>query len=89
MREIRIREMRYPDARARLEQELNDAFLAGELRVSVLHGIGMHTLKDMTAQVVRETGYGRIVEENFLSNPGVTLVDMFPPDESYLKSIMK
>ena len=45
MREIRIRELRYEEARARLEDELNRAFMEGEMRVHVLHGIGEGILK--------------------------------------------
>ena len=88
MREIRIRQMRYEEARMKLEAELNDAFIAGELRVSVLHGIGTGVLKKMTAEAVRECGYARVVTTLVNENPGVTLVDLDPPDRSAMGRYM-
>ena len=89
IRQIRIREMRLPAARDRLEQELNDAFLAGEQRVHVLHGIGSGALKRMTAEVVSQYDFCRLVElDATLYNPGISVVDLFPPDPSAIRQYM-
>ncbi len=85
MREIRIREMRFDAARLKLEVELNEAFMAGETRVSVLHGIGSGKLRKLTETVVNDMGFGRLVTDTLDSNPGTTLVDLFPPDSHHLK----
>lgn len=88
MREIRIREMALEEARWKLEQELNDAFMAGESRVRVLHGIGTGRLKKMTHEVAESYDFVKIVPESSLTyNPGITVLDLFPPDRSRMRMI--
>ncbi|MCB1307227.1 MAG: Smr/MutS family protein [Leptospiraceae bacterium] len=86
MREIHVRRLRYPEARRELERQLNAAFMAGERRVHVVHGVGSGRLKKMVADLVQEMGFGSVVERDALMyNPGVTVVDLFPPDQQTLK----
>ncbi len=86
--EIRIRKLRYEEARRKLIAGLNDAFMASKTRVTVIHGIGTGELKAMTRRVVAELGIGRIVEDPIDSNPGVTLVDLSPPDAKTMRSYL-
>ena len=72
--------MRVNAARSKLDAELNDAFMAGETRVRVLHGIGSGALKKMTEEAVRDCGFGKIAADIIYNNPGITVVDLFPPD---------
>jgi len=85
MREIRIRLMSYDEARDKLEMELNEAFMAGETRVQVLHGIGTGALKRLTEKTVRGYDFASLVEDPAVYNPGVTLVDLLPPSKSDLR----
>ena len=89
IREIRIRKLSYSEAQLKLETELNQAFVAGEQRVFVIHGIGSGQLKRMTARVVQELGLGRIVEQELNPNPGQTVVDLLPPDKQTLRRYMQ
>lgn len=89
IREIRIRKFSYAEARLKLEQELNRAFIAGEKRVHIIHGIGTGQLKKLTARVVAELGLGCIVELEIDQNPGQTCVDLLPPDRETLRRYMK
>ncbi len=86
MRTIRIRQLSLEDARLILENELNEAFMSGEKRVSVLHGIGTGKLKNLTAEVARELGFAHPVPETFIrSNPGITQLDLDSPDLSNIR----
>ncbi|MCB1174453.1 MAG: hypothetical protein KDK39_12855 [Leptospiraceae bacterium] len=87
--EIRIRKMRYTDARAVLIQELNAAFVAGKTRVRIIHGIGSYQLHDLTRQVVQELGLGNVVDNPLEANPGTTLVDLNPPDSMSMRTYLK
>ena len=80
--------MRMDEARGKLEGELNEAFMAGETRVNVLHGIGSGQLKQMTLEVVESYDYTRLAEVLY-TNPGVTVVDLDPPDPSAMRRYMK
>ena len=89
MREIRIRKLGLEDARGKLECELNAAFMAGETRVRVIHGIGTGRLKELTREIVNGCGFGALVEETVFFNPGVTMVDLFPPDRQALRMLKR
>ena len=86
IREIKIRKMRAEAARSILEDELNAAFMAGEDRVRVIHGIGEGILKRLTEEVVREYDFVRLAV-SVGDNPGETLLDVFPPDKSTLRML--
>ncbi len=79
--------MSYHDARLKLETELNEAFMQSERRVHIVHGIGQGKLKAMAIQVVEGYDFCSLVpEENVLRpNPGVLVVDLFPPDRATLR----
>ena len=79
MREIRIRELRYREAEALLDVELNAAFMAGERRVQVLHGIGSGALQRMTHSFVKTCGFARVAPQLIGENFGITVVDLDPP----------
>ena len=87
IREIHIRRMSLSEARIKLENELNDAFMRSERRVHVVHGVGQGKLKTMLFEVVRGYDFCRLVDAaNVLNyNPGVTVVDLFPPDRATLR----
>lgn len=87
--EIRIRKLSYVDAKQKLIAQLNSAFIQGKKRVHVIHGVGEGKLKAMTANVVTELCLGSIVEDPLEYNPGVTIVDLNPPDDSALRRYMK
>jgi len=90
MREIRIRELKYDEARALLESELNRAFMDGEMRVHVLHGIGEGILKKMTLEVTESLDYARISPQQGMQyNPGITVIDILTADPSLIKRYMK
>ncbi len=79
MREINIRQMSPFEARLKLESELNQAFMAGEQRVTVIHGIGAGVLKKLTHEIVAEYNFCDIFETPLADNPGTTQVNLYPP----------
>lgn len=79
MREIYIRRMKPAEARLKLEAELNRAFMDGEERVLVIHGIGRGVLKDVTREVVAGYDFCDIFETFLSDNPGATQVNLYPP----------
>ncbi|MEQ9366970.1 MAG: DNA mismatch repair protein [Leptospirales bacterium] len=87
MREIHIRRMAYNDARMKLETELNDAFMQSERRVHIVHGIGQGKLKAMAIKVVNDYDFCGLVPDEYIlrPNPGVLVVDLFPPDRATLR----
>lgn len=90
MKEIRIRRLSLEEARRLLEQELNAAFLAGEERVAVIHGVGQGKLKALVETIVGECGFARIhAREALFYNAGVTLVDLFPPQRRDIAQYMR
>lgn len=88
MREIRIREMRFLDARDKLERELHEAFMRGETRVDVLHGIGTGQLRQMTVNLIQSLSFAELAETPG-HNPGVTAVNLYPPTTRELKRWMR
>ena len=77
-RELRIRRLTVDDALFRLDQYLNDAFMAGLPFVRIVHGKGMGTLRHAIHEVLAEHplvksfrlgGYGE-------GDYGVTIVDL-------------
>ncbi|MBX7058566.1 MAG: Smr/MutS family protein [Leptospirales bacterium] len=89
-REIRLRKMSVEQARLLLESELNQAFLAGEEQVSVIHGVGEGHIKALVEQVVGECGFARLHQRDAqFYNPGVSLVDLFPPERGALRQYLR
>lgn len=77
-RELRIRRLTVDDALFRLDQYLNDAFMAGLPFVRIVHGKGMGTLRHAIHEVLAEHplvksfrlgGYGE-------GDYGVTIVEL-------------
>ncbi|MDY7019076.1 MAG: Smr/MutS family protein [Chloroflexota bacterium] len=77
-RELRIRRLTVDDALFRLDQYLNDAFMAGLPFVRIVHGKGMGTLRYAIHEVLAEHplvksfrlgGYGE-------GDYGVTIVEL-------------
>jgi dsDNA-specific endonuclease/ATPase MutS2 len=89
MKEIRIRELRYDEAKAVLEKELHRAFMDGEMRVHVLHGIGDGILKKMTQEVASSLSFTRIAKQEIAPNYGVTVVDILTADPSLLRKYVR
>lgn len=83
---IHIRRMPYEEARAKLEQELQDAFLSGERYVEIVHGIGGGVLRDMAHEVVRNTDFLRILPEG--TNPGVLRAEVLSPGKGEIKKYL-
>jgi hypothetical protein len=79
--------MPWDEARLKLENELNDAFMRSETRVIIVHGIGQGKLKQMAIEVVQSYDFCRLVPEEDIVryNPGVLVVDLFPPDRATLR----
>ncbi len=83
-RVITIRKLKYDEAKVKLEREMNEAFLAGEEFVDILHGIGEGILKRMAEDYVSQSGFSKLVSNDpmFRQNPGITTVQLFPPSNS-------
>jgi len=86
MRTITIRQLRFEEARIKLEREMNDAFMAGEEFVEVLHGIGEGILKRMAIDYVESCDFLKLVERDPMirTNPGTTLVQVLSPSKEYI-----
>lgn len=87
-RVIRIRQLPYAEASCKLESELNEAFMNGESRVSVLHGIGSGELKRMTVEMANRLDFVRLmIGFPFENNPGVTELEILVADRSFIRKI--
>ncbi len=86
MKSIHIRRLPYEEARAKLEQELQDAFLAGERYVEIIHGIGGGVLREMAHEVVGSLDFLRALPEG--SNPGVLRAEVLSPGKGEIKKYM-
>jgi dsDNA-specific endonuclease/ATPase MutS2 len=88
---IYIRKMRYEEAKAKLDKEINNAFMEGETLVEVIHGIGEGKLKQLTIDYVRENGFLRLFESGdfVYTNPGSTKIEILAPDKNTLKKLRK
>jgi len=86
-REIRIRRMPLDEARWKLESELHDAFMQGVGCVHVIHGIGQGRLKAMALEILQGYDFCRVrpPEDVAVYNPGVLVVDLFPPDRATMR----
>ena len=91
MRTITIRQLRFEEARIKLEREMNDAFMAGEEFVEVLHGIGEGILKRMAIDYVESCDFLKLVERDPMirTNPGTTLVQVLSPSKEYINRLCK
>ena len=88
MKEIYIRRMKPDEARFKLEREMNEAFMAGEKEVEVVHGIGEGVLRRITIEYVNESGFLELAGNDFFqNNPGVTKVYILGPDKYSLKKV--
>lgn len=76
--EVRLRRLSVDDALLKLDQYLNDAFMAGLYRVRVIHGKGTGTLRQVVSERLskhplvrsyRLAGYGE-------GESGVTIVEL-------------
>lgn len=91
MREIRIRQLRYEEAREKLEREIQEAYVAGETYIEILHGIGEGILKKMAIDYVNSQDYLRLLERPAMlrQNPGTTQVEILTPPPDLLKKYLK
>jgi dsDNA-specific endonuclease/ATPase MutS2 len=91
MRTITIRQMRFEEARIKLEREMNDAFMEGGGFVEILHGIGEGILKRMAIDYVESCNFLKLVERDpmFRGNPGTTLVEVLAPSKEYINRLRK
>ncbi len=91
MRTITIRQMRYEEARIKLDRELNDAFMSGESFVEILHGIGEGILKRMAIDYVESCDFLKLVERDPMirTNPGTTLVEVLAPSKEYINRLRR
>lgn len=87
MRSIQIRRLHYEEAKALLERELEEAFLAGERYVEIVHGIGGGVLKKMAHDVAEQTAFLRILPPG--SNPGVLRAEILSPGPSEIRKYIK
>ncbi|MDF3819425.1 Smr/MutS family protein [Leptospira sp. 96542] len=91
MRTIYIRQLRFEEARTKLERELNDAFMDGESFVEILHGIGEGILRKMALEYVGSCDFLKLVERDPMirTNPGSTLVEILAPSKEYINRLKK
>jgi DNA-nicking Smr family endonuclease len=91
MREIRIRQLRYDDAREKLEREIQEAYVAGETHIEILHGIGEGILKKMAIDYVKSQDYLKLLERPSMlrQNPGTTQVEILAPSPEVIRKYMK
>lgn len=87
MREIHIRRLRYDEARAKLDQEINEAFIRGERYIEIIHGIGGGVLQKMAREYVDSSEFLKLLPD--ASNPGVLRVEVLSPDVRTIKSFMR
>ncbi|MBM9575635.1 Smr/MutS family protein [Leptospira sp. 201903070] len=88
---IYIRKLRFEEAQEKLEREIQEAFLAGETFVEIIHGIGEGVLKKLTVDTIRSHDFLKEVDYSLygISNPGSTLVEVLGPDKDTLKRYLK
>ncbi|AOP34168.1 DNA mismatch repair protein MutS [Leptospira tipperaryensis] len=88
---IYIRKLRFEEAQEKLEREIQEAFLAGETLVEIIHGIGEGVLKKLTVDTIRSHDFLKEVDYSLygISNPGSTLVEVLGPDKDTLKRYLK
>lgn len=79
--------MRYDDARAKLEKEIEEAFVAGETTVDIVHGIGGGVLQKMAREYVNASDILREVPQ--FSNPGVLRAEILSPGKDTIKSWLR
>lgn len=88
---IYIRKLRFEEAQKKLEEEIQEAFLAGETFIEVIHGIGEGILKKLTLETIRTHDFLKEVDYSQfgISNPGSTLVEVLGPDKDTLKRYLR
>lgn len=79
--------MSFVDAKSKLENELNEAFMQSERRVVVVHGVGQGKLKALVQDVARSYDFCRVVDPSNLAyyNPGCTIIDIDSPDRADIR----
>ncbi len=87
MREIHIRRLRYDEAKAKLEREVEEAYLAGETSVDIVHGIGGGILQKMAREFVESSSILREVPQ--FSNPGVLRAEVLSPGKDTIRNWMR
>ncbi|AAS70191.1 Smr domain-containing protein [Leptospira interrogans serovar Linhai str. 56609] len=88
---IYIRKLRFEEAQWKLEKEIQEAFLAGETLIEIVHGIGEGILKKLTLDTIRSHDFLKEVDYSQfgISNPGSTLVEVLGPDKDVLKRYLR
>lgn len=83
--------MRYEEASNKLDREIQDAFMAGETLVEVVHGLGEGLLKNLTLEYVRANDFLKVYDTSLYiqPNPGATRIEILSPSKDYLKQIKK
>jgi len=84
---IYIRRLRYDEARAKLEQELEQAFLQGDRYVEIIHGIGGGILQKMAREYVEACNFLKIIPDS--ENPGVLRVEVLSPGKDTIRSFLR
>ncbi len=83
--------MRYDEASNKLDREIQDAFMAGETLVEVVHGLGEGKLKSLTLEYVKANDFLKVYDTSLYiqANPGVTRIEILTPSKDFLKKIKK
>ena len=83
--------MRYEEASNKLDREIQDAFMAGETFVEVVHGLGEGKLKNLTLEYVKANDFLKVYDTSLYiqPNPGATRIEILSPSKDYLKQIKK
>jgi CTP-dependent riboflavin kinase len=91
MKIIYIRKMRYDEASNKLDREIQEAFMAGETLVEVVHGLGEGKLKSLTLEYVKANDFLKVYDTSLYiqPNPGITRIEILTPSKDFLKKIKK
>lgn len=88
---IYIRKLWFEEAQQKLEREIQEAFLAGETLIEIVHGIGEGILKKLAMDTIRSHDFLKEIDYSTygISNPGSTLVEILGPDKETLKRYLR
>jgi len=83
--------MRYDEASYKLDREIQEAFMAGETLVEVVHGLGEGKLKSLTLEYVKANDFLKVYDTSLYiqPNPGTTRIEILTPSKDFLKKIKK
>lgn len=85
---IYIRKLRFEEARRKFLREIEQAFLAGESEVEVIHGIGTYTLRRMVEDEAGRLDYVYVQDTTGHLNPGSVRLTLLSPGQDMLNKYL-